>query len=221
MTAPSQSVADSAGRRSRPGSGKTARVIRSLHLYLGLVLLPWFLMYGVSAIPFAHHDFFQRRDAALGQPLWRVRFERPFAEPPPKEPGELREFGRRLLAETGVEAPNFGIYSPNADTVQVHAFSFLRATRIVYAVKQRKVTVEDRRFRFDQFLTGMHARGGFEQDGFLPDAWGGIVDLVCLAMILWVLTGYYMWWGLTRVRWWGAIVLLIGAGAFALFTVAL
>lgn len=196
-------------------------MIRALHLYLGLGLVPWFLMYGVSALPFAHHDFFQRRDAAQGRPLWQVRFERPLSEPPPKDSAALREFGRRLLADAGVEAPNFGIYSPNADTVQVHAFSFLHATRIVYAVKQRKITVEDRRFRFDQFLTGMHARGGFEQDGFLSDGWGVMVDLVSLAVILWVLTGYYMWWGLARHRRWGGIAVLAGWSAFALFTAGL
>jgi hypothetical protein len=221
MSAPPQSRAGSAPERADPRSGRFIRVIRRLHLYAGLALLPWFLMYGVSAVPFAHPDTFQRRDAAQGRPLWRLRFERPLAEAPPQAPGELREFGRRLLAEAGVEAPNFGVYSPNPDTIQVHAFSFLRTTRIVYAVKQRKIAVEDRRFRFDQFLTGMHARGGFEQDGFLSDAWGGMVDLVSLAMVLWVMTGYFMWWGLARHRRWAGIALLAGAAAFALFTATL
>ena len=35
---------------------------RRLHLYLGLCLLPWFLMYGASSIPFAHGQFFEARN---------------------------------------------------------------------------------------------------------------------------------------------------------------
>ena len=35
---------------------------RRLHLYLGLALLPWLFMYGLSSIPFAHTQYFERRD---------------------------------------------------------------------------------------------------------------------------------------------------------------
>ena len=31
---------------------------RRVHLYLGLALLPWFFMYGISSLPFAHNQFF-------------------------------------------------------------------------------------------------------------------------------------------------------------------
>ena len=48
---------------------------RRVHLYLGLALLPWFLMYGVSSIPFAHNAFFDQRDRAKGLPQWTLRFE--------------------------------------------------------------------------------------------------------------------------------------------------
>ena len=36
-----------------------------MHLYLGLALLPWLLMYGLSSIRFADSAFFDARDAAL------------------------------------------------------------------------------------------------------------------------------------------------------------
>ena len=49
---------------------------RRLHLYLGLALLPWFFMYGISSVPFAHSQYFDRLDAATGLPLWTLRAER-------------------------------------------------------------------------------------------------------------------------------------------------
>ena len=71
-----------------------------------------------------------------------------------------------------------------------------RSTQLKYFIDQKRMTVEDRRFRWDHFLTGMHARGGFEQEGLLDRSWSVIVDLVCVAIVLWIASGLYMWWGL-------------------------
>jgi hypothetical protein len=184
-------------------------------------LLPWVFMYAVSAIPFAHNKLFEERDRASGEPLWTVRFERPYDAPIPEERDAQREFARILLADLGIDAPNFGAYLPNPNTLHAIAYSFLESTRAVYRADRRTVTVEDRRFRMDQFLTGMHARGGFVQDGILPKVWGAIVDLVSLAFIAWVITGWLMWWQIRSTRRWGAIALIGGAVAFAVFTVGL
>ena len=34
-----------------------SHVNRRVHLYLGLFLLPWLFMYGLSSVPFAHTPF--------------------------------------------------------------------------------------------------------------------------------------------------------------------
>lgn len=194
---------------------------RRLHLYLGLFLLPWLFMYGLSSIPFAHNQYFQQRDEAKKIPLWTVRLQQPLELPVPADPAALREFARQVLRQVGVDQPNFGANRPNPRTVNIYAFSFLRATRVTVAVEQKQVTVEDRRFRFDQFLTGLHARGGFEQDGLVQDSWGVVVDLVALAVILWVLSGLYLWWGVPGHRAWGWVTLLAGAACFLCFTLRL
>jgi hypothetical protein len=194
---------------------------RRLHLYLGLFLLPWLFMYGVSSIPFAHSQYFQQRDEAKKMPLWTTRLQQPLELPVPDSPAALREFGRAVLQKAGVEAPNFGVNRPNPGTVNIYVFSFLRASRVVYSVDQKKVTVEDRRFRFDQFLTGFHARGGFEQDGLLQKSWGVLVDVVVVAMVLWIATGVYLWWGVPGHRRWGGLALISGAASFLVFTLCL
>jgi hypothetical protein len=92
---------------------------------------------------------------------------------------------------------------------------------VKYFVDQKKLTEEDRRFRWDHFLTGMHARGGFEQEGVLQRSWSIVVDLVCLAIVLWIATGLYMWWGVLGSRRWGLIALSAGMASFLLFTMRL
>jgi hypothetical protein len=201
-----------------------ARLNRRLHLYLGLALLPWFFMYGISSVPFAHNQFFEARDRAKALPMWTLRAERSIDLPVPDDPKELRRLGAALLAEAGtgdVTRTNFGVYRQSPTQINVYSYSFWKSTQLKYFVDQKRLTVEDRRFRWDHFLTGMHARGGFEQEGLLQRSWSVVVDLVCLSIVVWIATGIYMWWGVPVSRWWGMAALAAGMGSFLLFTLRL
>lgn len=194
---------------------------RRLHLYLGLALLPWFFMYAISSVPFAHNQFFDRRDAAKGVPLWTLRAEYSIDLPVPADPAGLRTLGATLLNHAGVDATNFGTYRQGPTQINVYAYSFWKSTQLKYFTDQKKVTVEDRRFRWDHFLTGMHARGGFEQDGLLQRSWSVVVDVVCLSMIVWIASGVFMWWELPGQRRWGWAAILAGSISFLFFTLRL
>jgi hypothetical protein len=194
---------------------------RRLHLYLGLALLPWFFMYAISSVPFAHNQFFERRDAAKGLPLWTLRAEHSIDLPVPEDAAGLRTLGATLLMHAGVDAANFGTYRQGATQINVYAYSFWKSTQLKYFTDQKKVTVEDRRFRWDHFLTGMHARGGFEQDGLLQRSWSVVVDVVCLSMIVWIASGLFMWWELPGQRRWGWAAILAGSISFLFFTLRL
>ncbi len=186
--------------------------VRRLHLYLGMFLLPWFLMYGASSLPFSHNQWFR-------PPQWRVRADRPY-ELEVKPGANLREAAARILRDLGLPG-SFGVNRPNDLQLNIYRFTFLEVTRITYHLDQKRLVAEDREFHWPQFLTGMHARGGFEQPAFWSQAWAVTVDAVCVAMILWIATGLYMWWGLPACRGWGWLAVAGGAGSFVLFTVLL
>ncbi|NWF84778.1 MAG: hypothetical protein HXY18_13225 [Bryobacteraceae bacterium] len=191
---------------------------RRTHLYLGLGLLPWFLVYAVSSIPFSHNQYFESLDKAKGLPNWTPRFERHYEIAIP-ETGSLRPAGARILKDTGIQGA-FGAYRQGPNQINVYVHSFWKSTQLKYFIAEKRLVAEDKRFRWDHFLTGMHAKGGFEQGG-LHDVWGVIVDFVCLGMLLWVLTGVLMWWKLPSTRAWGWAALAAGCASFALFLVAL
>ncbi len=193
---------------------------RRVHLYLGLALLPWLFMYAISSVPFAHGAFFDQRDAAKKLPLWTLRAERPLDAPVPEDAAGLRAFGAGLLKDSGIEVTSYGVYR-QGPRVDVYSYSFWSSTQIKYFVDEKRVTVEDRRFRWDHFLTGMHARGGFEQEGLVATSWSLVVDLVCLAIVVWVGSGLYMWWALPGHRRWGWLAIAAGVASFAVFTLSL
>ena len=198
-----------------------AHLNRRTHLYLGLGLLPWFLMYALSSIPFAHNQFFERRDAASGLPLWTLRATHTVEFPVPEDPEALRALGAALLATAGVPAKTYGVYRQSPTQLNVYAYSFRHSTQLKYFITEKRLTVEDRRFRWDHFLTGMHARGGFEQDSWLVRSWSVVVDLVCLAIVMWIASGLYMWWALPGSRRWGLAAIVAGALTFTFFAVRL
>jgi hypothetical protein len=188
---------------------------------LALALLPWFLMYAISSVPFAHTQYFNDRDAAKGLPLWTLRAERTVDVPVPTDASGLRSFGAALLRETGITDMNFGTYRQSPTQINVYAYSFWQSTQLKYFIDQKKLTVEDRRFRWDQFLTGMHGRGGFEQESLVDRSWSVVVDIVSISMILWIATGLYMWWELPGQRRWGWVAIVAGTLSFMLFTLRL
>ena len=189
---------------------------RRLHLYLGLSLLPWFLVYGVSSIPFSHPAWGQ---SVYGAPKWTPRFERPY-DLPLTANADLRDIGRAIASESGLDGA-YGAYRPDARRINVYVHTFWHATQITYDSETKTLRAEDRPFRWDHFLTGLHARGGFSQDGVLDDAWAVVVDGVALAFLVWAASGIYMWWSLARLRLWGAVALGAGFASFGILLVLL
>jgi hypothetical protein len=196
---------------------------RRLHLYLSLTLAPWFLMYGISSFVFAHPSWFQPSESERAS-MWIERSRHEYTKPVP-EGRELREFGRMVLNDLGfgdlTGKASFGAYRPNPATVDVFVYTFRHSMRLRYNPGEKQIIVEDRRFRFNEFLTGMHARGGFNQDGFWQDAWAVVVDIVCFAFLIWVATGLIMWWKIPSHRRWGWIAMGCGLMVFGLFMATL
>ena len=195
---------------------------RRVHLYLALALLPWLLMYGASSVPFAHGQFFDDLDQKRGLPLWTVRYEHPLDVPVPAADKEaMRRFARMLLDDGGIHATSFGAYRQSPTQINVYAYSFWHSTQVLYFTDRKVARAEDRRFRWDQFLTGMHARGGFDQDGLIALSWSVVVDLVQVGILVWVVSGLIMWWPLRRHRGWGLAAILAGVTSFVLFAARL
>jgi hypothetical protein len=192
--------------------------VRRLHLYLALSLLPWFFVYGASSLPFSHPSWFNSIYDD-GVPLWKLRFERPYERAVP-EGADLRAIGAEIMKDAGVEG-SFGTYRPNDRELHVYVHTFWRATQLKYFLEQKKLRAEDRRFRWDQFLTGMHARGGFENRQPLALGWSIVVDVVCVGFLVWIASGIYMWWHIPGTRRWGWLALGGGAAMFAFFLLRL
>lgn len=192
---------------------------RRTHLYLALFLSPWFLLYAVSSIPFSHSAYFDALDKAKGLPRWTVMFDKQPYEAPVPEGNELRSFADRIVAEHGLSG-SYGAYRQGPNQINVYIHRPFQSMQFKYFIREKRLVREEGRFRWDWFLTGMHAKGGFAQGGW-HNAWAIVVDLVCLGFLTWVVSGLVMWWQLRSTRFWGWVSLLGGLAAFGLFVILL
>lgn len=187
--------------------------MRRLHTFSGLFLLLFFLKYGVSAIPFAHGGLL--REYYDSKPQWKLRLERDYDLPVPDN-ADLREIGSKILGDLGIKG-SYGAWREGGNRIAVHTFRFVNTTRAIYFLNDKRLVVEDKYFRWDQFLQKFHWIGGYQQHRFISDLWAFMIDLVCAGIVIWVMTGLYMWWNNKTARFWGTVALFTGFASFALF----
>lgn len=190
------------------------RLYRRTHLYLGLFLLPWMLVYGTSSLLLSHPDWFR----GTPEPPWRLVGEIPFEHPSPAPPDgtPLRAVGERILESLGNNGA-FWIERVGTNQLRITRFSFLDQTRYTCLLAEGTLRTEHRHRGWTQVLMNLHFRGGFQQPTVLDTVWAVLVDIVCAAMVLWVVTGLIMACQRTQVRIWSVFFLACGSLCFTYF----
>jgi hypothetical protein len=92
---------------------------------------------------------------------------------------------------------------------------------LTYFIPERRLLVEDRVFQWSLLFVGMHMRFGYGQGLPIDDVWAVVVDLVCIAFLVWIASGIYMWWNIRHTRLWGALTMVAGFVSFLLILKAL
>ena len=187
--------------------------IRRTHLYMGLFLLPWVIMFGASSIPLNHNT-------SAAPATWTKVGEHRFEAELPEAGEDLRPFGRQMMDAVGIGG-GFFVNRAAPRQVNVNHPDFLTPVRIIYNADEKRLTVEHRDFAMRGFIGGMHTRGGYDMGGFWDSVWALFVDIVSLGLILWIATGIYMWWHLPSTRRWGWLALASGAVCFAVIVATL
>jgi hypothetical protein len=191
------------------------KINRRTHLYLGLFLLPWLAMYGASSAIVIHQSTFNSRGPLPREVVFEKSYDRPVSLAGANNSPELRAAAQQILKDINMEG-GFWADKPNADTLHIDRFSFRGATHLTYSAKKQTLKVEHQVMRVPQVIQRMHFRGGYEQPDFGNKSWGVIVDLACVGILIWVISGLIMWWQLPRLRTWGAIALAGGFISFCL-----
>jgi len=193
---------------------KADRVLRWIHLYTGLFLLPWMLVYGASAFCLNHNRWFL--DKLSIRPVhWEVEREVQFT-PDEKFPREAAEQASAIVKFLDLDGPhNVMMGQSNADRLMINRMCATGNYRITWRKPNSLLVVEKQKsFSLYRLIHFLHFRGGYGQPYFANLAWAGIVDAVAVSMWLWVISGVYLWWRRARKPLLGAVCLVAGVVSF-------
>ena len=190
----------------------TNLIFRRVHLYLGMLLIPWVLIYALSTFTFNHRDWFRGQ---FNQPdSWTQLWKKEFKADVPRQQLKLKEWARGVLDENGIKG-GFNVRQ-NPQSVLINLIQFRNPIRVTYQKNEGQLLAEQKRTTLAEMMVRMHVRHGYGRDGVLYDSWAFVVDLVCFAIIAWIATGLYMWWKLPATRKAGWVAILSGLATFLL-----
>lgn len=196
-------------------SSGTSIIIRRVHMYLGLFLAPWMLMYALSTLVMAHRPFVLSFYSSK-TPAYAIERELDYGRTfPPTATSEQK--ADQILQDLGLEGRHtVGALKEGAPLVinRQHA-RFQR--RITLDPKTNKITVQREEYRSLTFLERMHRRRGFQDPYAVEDTWAFSVDLTVITLVFWGLSGIWLWWGIRQTRLLGAACLALGLVLFATF----
>jgi hypothetical protein len=186
------------------------KINRRVHLYSGLFLLPWLMMYGLSSFLIIHQSWFFADKKPVWEPVFEKNYDRLVSDQT-----NLRDTAQEILKEFNLEGA-FWVNKPKPETLEIDRYSFWGSTHLTYSIKDHKLKAERQRVPVGRAVIRMHFRGGYSQAPFWDKFWGSLVDAACVGIIIWVASGLIMWWRLPRLRAWGAIAVVGGFVSFLL-----
>jgi hypothetical protein len=189
------------------------KINRRAHLYLGLFLMPWLLMYGASSFIVIHRSWFSSDKPR--EVLWEKTYSRALNTQGANNSPELRVAALEILKDCDLEGA-FWVHKPNNETLHIDRFSFRDTIRLTWSIKEQKLEAERQPAGWSEVPVRMHFRGGYLQPGFWNKFWGVLVDVACAGIVIWVVSGLIMWWRLPRLRAWGAVAAGGGIVSFIL-----
>jgi hypothetical protein len=177
------------------------RWLRNTHLILGLLAFPMVMVYGVSAVQMAHHDWFS---------------EKPTVTESEVDAGPFGPSDGRALAQSLMDR-----YAMHGEVQQVRTTDEGIRLRIVrpgtvydveYVRQTGKAKVETSVAGFMGMLNRLHHAARMNHSYEPVNIWGGLVAFVSATLILLGLSGVYLWFKIHDERVIGAILLALSLG---------
>jgi len=195
---------------------KIARVVRRIHMFTGLFLAPWMLMYALSTLVMTHHrlveSFYDSKNPAFVTER-QLDYTRSFPTNMARE-----EIGRQILRDLDLNGTHDVHGGRNGQPLVINRQHALAPQRITFDSAKSKILIERQEFRAPTFLERMHRRRGYNTYG-LENTWGFTVDVAVVTMVFWSLSGIWLWWEIKPTRRWGALSLFGGLALFAVFLI--
>lgn len=192
-----------------------SRLVRRIHMFTGLFLAPWMIMYALSTLVMTHHESVNSFYASKTPVLVKEReldYSRSFTTNLTRD-----AIAQQILTDLGMDGAHSVSDGRNGRPLVIQRQHAMPQRRVTFDASKGKITIEREEFRAPTFLERMHRRRGYNQPYALDDTWGFTVDVAVVAMAFWSLSGIWLAWELKTTRVWGTLSFVFGLGLFVIF----
>lgn len=197
----------------------TSKLIRTTHLLTALFLTPWITMYALSTLVMHHRELFTGHERRVA-PEFDVVGEGSYdlAETEGESPEAVAV---QILSDLGISGAHSIRGNPDSGTLTILRDRPIGAYRVTFDRRTDQLKVEKQRFGTAFFLEMLHRRRGFGDNYLTNTLWALSVNAVIVAILLWAVTGIWMWLGMSKTRKLGSIFLVVGSMLFCLLLIVL
>jgi hypothetical protein len=192
-----------------------SRLVRRIHMFTGLFLAPWMVMYALSTLVMAHHEYVNSFYVSKSPVMLKEReldYSRTFSTNLTSD-----TIAQTILNDLSMDGAHSVSGGRNGSPLVIQRQHALPHQRLTFDTSKSKITIEREEFRTPTVLERLHRRRGYNQPYALEDTWGFTVDVAVVTMVFWSLSGIWLAWELKTTRAWGALSFLVGLGLFVVF----
>jgi len=195
------------------------RLMRASHLYTGMFLFPWMIVYAVSAFCINHSAWF----LAKNQPAqrWEVVREADFA-PDAELPSDADEQAKAVLEALDLNGAYRILGVPDAHQLTLLRLCAAGHYKVTFQRPRNHVVVERLRpVSAYALINNLHFVTGYGVSSWAYWVWAVVVDAVTISTVIWVISGVYLWARRPKKRLLGGVCMTAGIALFAVLVVLL
>jgi hypothetical protein len=171
--------------------------LRNTHLYLGLFCCLFVLMYGVSSVQMSHNTWFNLRPS-VAVSTYTLATGIDDARAVARELNRHDVRGEVTLVRSSPAGAAFSMQRPGT------------VYQVEYTAANGETKVRDNHAGFMGMMNRLHHVAGVKHEYWLINAWGWLVGIVSLGLMVLGATGIYLWFKLYKERLVGGILLALG-----------
>ncbi len=195
------------------------RLMRASHLYTGMFLVPWMVVYALSAFCLNHSALFVEKNQPAQK--WEVVREADF----PSDadfPSGTDEQAEAILAALDLEGAYRIQGVPDANQLTMIRLCVAGHYKITLQRPRNYVVVERLRpASLYSFVNNLHFVMGYGQSSWAYWTWAVVVDAVTISTVIWVVSGVYLWARRPRKRLLGGLCMTAGSALFVVLVILL
>lgn len=176
------------------------RIFRKIHLYAAMIIMVFLSMYFITGFLLTRYDWFDHDPIEKKSHIVPVDLSRI------EEDEEFPEKVREILDIRG----KMNLQKFNADGTQTIQFIKPGVTTVVtISADLKRATIETTPQNIHEMVSFYHRMHGYG-GGLKYDLYLFMMDLSSLSLIVFVITGVYLWMKILRNKFWGMLFLALG-----------